>query len=115
ETAESACREIRHHAEGRLESLYAAEGGGDPDRSGGIRRRVPDAHAEAGGDRGAAAAAAGRQSPVPRIARDTVEGAVGHPLPGEFRRRRLAEEDAAGLAQPRHAGALEGGALRRID
>src|SRR5438309_128300 len=60
--------------------------------------------ADAGGERRrrAGAAAAGGAGEVPGIAGDAGERRIAERLPAVFRRRRLAEQHGAVLAQPRH-------------
>ena len=88
-----------HAPEAGLEADHAAEGGRDAHRAAAVAAQRQGAAAAGQGGRRPAAGAAGRHAQIPGVAGGAVERAVGHALPAHLRRRRHAQEDAAGLAQ----------------
>ena len=96
-------RQVGHAPVARLDAENAAEMARHADRAGAVgalvkrpvARRRPGARARRG--------RAGVQAVRPGIVRDPGKRALAHPLPSEFRGRRLAERNGAGGRQPVHA------------
>ena len=93
---------LRHAAVRRLESDYAAEGGGDPDRPTDVR--AGGESGRSGGERRARppTGTARRKGEVPWVARDTPELRPRDGRAGELRRRRPRVDDGAGVEDPLH-------------
>ena len=105
--AERRQRVRRHPPEARLEPDVAAEGGRDAHRPGAVGADAERSEAGRHRRRGAARRPTRRLRRIPRVARDAGQIGVGLPLAAELGRRRLAEQDGAGLAQA--------GRRRRVD
>ena len=84
-----------------LQADGAGEGGRDADRAARVAAHG-QAHHAGGHGRRAAAAAAGRERRVPRIAGDAEGRTVGDAFPVEFRGAGLAQQHGAGIGQPLH-------------
>ena len=102
-------------AERRLQPGLAAEAGRDADRAAAVRAQRERHHAGAERRGAATARAARRRRRVPGIAGDAVQGRVGHALPAELGRRRLAREDRAVPPQRSDGGRVGVPRLLRVD
>ena len=92
----------RHPAVRRLQADGAAVARGDADGAADVGAEAERRQPRRERGRLAPGRAAGRAVGVPRVARRPVDPVAGLPPEGELRQVRLAHEDRAGPAQPRH-------------
>ena len=95
-------RPVRHPPVGWLEAEDAAEVGRHADRPRAVRALVQRPVARRGGRSGAGGGGACIVAFLPRVRGDAGKRAVAHARPAELRGGGLAEDDGAGLFQPRN-------------
>ena len=113
--SEGARRIGGHAPEALLEAENTREAGGNADRAAAVGAEMQRPHAAGSGHRSTSAGPARRQGRVPGIAGYSGERGIRDALPAELRRRRLAQQDGAFLAQARDGRARHHASAVRID